>query len=256
MEKKNINRVVVAVVAVALIVAIIGGATFAYWQWITNTSQQTAVNVTVAQGINMTIEPTTVNTNTLHPTNIEINTIEGGNTAIMKSTALVSIENQTGILARPKFMLKLKITNSDGSQIITNSNNAGDSKKYREYIRYAVTEENGSCDTPITAGTFNGNATATGNGFYNSPYLTLDTYDTANSTNAPDGFPDLTSENPGSVSFNANAYVTTEHTYKVCVWLDSSYTFTNEGNAVTDPMQNAIITVTWSDDSEVIQVTG
>jgi len=279
MEKKNINKIVITVVAVALIIAVIGGATFAYWAWVTNTAQQTAVNVTVAQGINMTITPESATPATLAPTTGKISdgtTDLDTHSAVMKSTAIVSIENQTGILARPKFMLKLNITNASGASItnssVSNNTLPGEANElvedgvlpgnisgvYRNYINYTITESNGDCDNPIASGNFGESgsaATSTGNGYYNSKYITLDEYHSVNNAAGVDGFPDLTSENSKSVSFNAQPYATTPHTYKVCVWLDESYSYINVGDNSTDPMQNAHIIVTWSEDSEVIQVT-
>lgn len=264
MNNNNAKKIIIAVVAVFIVIAIIGGATFAYWQWVTDTSQRTLVNVTVEQGISMTINPTSVSLDVDAAGNIGMRPTNDCTKAnrVFSSTALVTVVNDTGIAARPKFMLKVKITKSDGSDI-TNA--------YREYIHYAVGEVNEDlpeegdnytvCTSPIAAGTFSGtgndgqangkttnSAGAVIGGWYNSSYITLD-------TTAADGFPDLTSDNANSVSFTAAAKTTTTHTYKVWGWIGSEYGATNTGNSVTDPLQNATIEISWSDNSEVIQVT-
>ena len=111
------------------------------------------------------------------------------------------------------------------------------------YVKYAVSSEYASCTNSIVEGRFNLNTeTSTGSGWYDSPTLTLDD---------EDGFPDRFT----SVSFNALANDVTSHTYKVTVWIDSNYTTVNVGNTVTeDKLQNATITVSWSENSTVEQV--
>ena len=174
----------------------------------------------------------------------------------MQSTALVSIENQTGIKARPKFMLKLRIFSGLDSKNITDkdvTNKLPEKIKYADFINYAVTENGGDCDQPIVSGTFSANDQIGTTGWYNSEYITL-----VDNTQ-PINFPILTTGDAGTyngtVSFEAAPYVTTEHTYKVCVWIDSNYTFTNVGDTISDPLQEARIEVSWSEESEVIQVT-
>lgn len=299
MERKNTSKTIIVAVAIALFVAVVGGATFAYWQWITSDDQQTAVNVTVAQGINHIITPepgdTAVNVK-MRPTNTETDIIEDcagegdskvctlKNDAVMVDYTQVKIENQTGIVARPKYMLKLKITK--GGTNITDTETVyanDDDAKYRDYINYAVVEggaikdftgpingtsgswaEEGDCDTPIVSGTFAAwdnetttevDETTTGfnqigtTGWFNSPYITL-VDDTQ-----PINFPILTSGLNNTISFNAMGYTTTYHRYKVCVWIDESYVSVNTGDTVSDPLQDATIEVSWSEESEVIQVT-
>lgn len=248
MEKRNINKVTLAVIAVALIIAIVGGSTYAYWTWQTASGQRTNVNVTVAEGISMVITPTTVSTNKLHPTN------NCAGDATIVSTALIEIDNQTGILARPKFYLKLQILNSAGTNITST---------YAQYIHYAVAETDGSCTSPIASGIFTNQQTTNVNndgaavtGWYNSPII----------TNLNGTFPKITSEDAASVSFDAPAYNggtmgnvsgnKATHTYKVWAWLGNEYAATNTGDTVSDPLQDATIKVSWSETSEVIQVTG
>ena len=131
MKNKDINKVAIAVIAVALVVAVIGGSTFAYWQWITADDQQTLVNVTVQDGISMSITPTTTQTNVLYPvtrTNCSLASISG--------SAVVTVVNNTGVEARPQFYLKLKIEDKAGTNI-TNTTVPGTNpgKTYAEFIK-------------------------------------------------------------------------------------------------------------------------
>lgn len=267
MEKKNISKIAIVIVAITVILVAAGGATFAYWQWVSAENEQTAINVTVAQGINMTINPTIISTTTMYPTkglNAAGEQDLDSHEAVMTSTALVTIENQTGIKARPKFMLKLQILSAGGTNITatgstqapttnpnTNQTITGTSTAaHATFINYAVTEADGDCDNPITSGTFTADDEIGETGWYNSAYITNV------GTETPIPFPKLTSTDTTSVAFEAPGYQTTTHTYKVCAWIDDSYTFTNVGDTATDPMQNATIKVSWSEESEVIQVTG
>ena len=69
MKNNNTNKLIVAIIAVFLIIAIVGGSTFAYFQWTTAENQRTAVNVSIEQGrITMHIEPETTTFTGLKPT--------------------------------------------------------------------------------------------------------------------------------------------------------------------------------------------
>lgn len=223
MEKKNISKVIISVIAVAVVIAIVGGATFAYWQWQTADEQQTLVNVTVAEGITMLIEPsqTLVGENgTLRPTNSCVD-------YAFKANATVSIDNKTGVKAKPTFKLKFK------------SSKALSTAAWGK-VNYAITELNGDCTSPLYQGTFSMGST------------------TANTWADTDEIP------RDNVTFTAPPYnggtkaelgAPTTHVYEVYVWLDSTYVGpVNTGTTVNDPLQDNTITVTWSGDSYVTQV--
>ena len=222
MEKKDINKLIVAVIAVLLVMAVIGGATFAYWQWVTSEEQQTLVNVTVAEGISMTIDPQPMTKTGMYPTN------NCNGPAAMVGAATITVNNQTGILARPSFKLKAKVEKG-GSDALPAAALAK--------INYAVFEGTATdceLENALATGTLSGGSTS--GGWAHFP-TAADTYLT-------------------NVTFDAAAYAETEHVYKVWVWLDSTYTAVNpnEGDTVRDPMQNATITVTWSENSIVEQI--
>lgn len=208
-KDKSINKITIAVVAVAMIIAITGGATFAYWQWTSNNAQQTQVNVTVDEGITMTITPTTASKSNMRPTN------DCDGTYAMAATATVTINNLTGIKARPTFRLKAKATNALTSAIWGK-------------INYAITEDGGSCSSPLAQGSFTSGSTGA-----NTWYHTGDI---------------------SGVTFDAAKQTTTTHTYDLYIWVDSTYTGSNTGGTVSDKLQNNTITVTWSENSTVAQV--
>ena len=295
MEKKDMNKVVIAVVSVALIIAIIVGSTFAYWQWVTSTEQQTYVNIAVQDGISMSITPTTRQTNILYP----VTRVNCGDASI-SGYADVTVVNHTGVEARPQFYLKLKIEkdlngdgiinkNDDGtymniSEATLNKdlNNDGDktdtltenlTTTYAEYIKYAVAEyytEDASgnqinssytCANAPRFGTFSTKETidqfnSPVIGWYDSPLITnlTGTGDEIVSTRFPI-LPGTDSANEDSITYSVPAGTTENHRFKFWAWIDSSYEFTTTGDSVSDPLQDAQITVSWSDASIVKQVT-
>jgi hypothetical protein len=256
--KKNNNKLIITIIALSITIVVIVGATFAYWQWAGGT---TNVSVTVEDGIQMEITPSTTKTTVLYP--VSRNNCEK---AMISGTAKVKITNNTGVLARPKFYLKIQIFDpKNGDRNITvdsvgipNNTDPQDKKtKYAHFINYAVAPASSSetCVTAARSGHFTDSVTTIPNqqggantttvaGWYNSDIITE-----LNGT-----FPVLTTTDPKSMSFNANAGQVTEYEYKFWIWIDSSYAFQNTGNSVTDPLQDAEIKVSWSETSEVIQV--
>lgn len=302
MKEKQNKKAIIAIIVVAIVIAITGGSTYAYWYWVTNTTQQTNVSATVKDGISMTIYPSTTVLDQLYPitrTNCNNSKIEG--------TALVVVKNYTDVLARPQFYLKLQITNKSGTNITATTTTVNDENgkklSYAEYINFAVvdtanTNTGTTCANAKRAGKFTSTQTkaefGTGtavSGWYNSPMITVLSgtgTDESDSTRYPilstnDSV--LGTKDESSMTFDVPAAATcyesnetttattyktrqdcvkagkkwltrVEHTFKFWAWLDSSYKFTNTGDAVTDPMQDAKITISWSESSGIKQITG
>ena len=245
MDKKDnsIRHVLNIIVILFITMLLVSGGTFAFLLWRTSDAQRTGLAINVNEKINMHIENPYITKMGMYPTNSCTN-----EDATMSGVSLITIENQTGVIARPNFKLKVKITDVNGT-VITNEPSISDpSKPNRYYINYAVTEVDGDCTKSLFAGRFDQNvATSTGGGWYNSAWITK--------TNNSNGFPLVSNETGDGLSFNAAAYGNTTHEYKVWAWIDSSYTVTVIGNqTVTDPMQDARIEISWSEDSTVEQI--
>ena len=60
---------------------------------------------------------------------------------------------------------------------------------------------------------------------------------------------------PYGVTFLGKPHTTSYQWFRVYVWIDEGYTFTNTGTDITDPLQNAKIEVTWSTNSMLEQVS-
>ena len=238
MNKKELKLGLMIVMILFVTMLVVSSGTFAYFQWQSSTEQITALNVSVADDINMRIDPASVTKTGMRPTN----NCDGD--ACMTGTSTVTIDNQTGVLARPRFKLKLKVEDSEGNNITNEPSPMGN--PYRYYIKYKVVRRYSSAETLISGRFDLDTETSVGSGWYDSPDLTL---------NDENGFPQLSSGIDSGVSFNALPNSVTDYTYAVHVWIDSEYTTVNTGDVITvDKLQNATITVSWSENSTVEQV--
>lgn len=218
MKKKNkeTNKLLISIIAVALIIAIIGGATFAYWSWQSNTAQQTNVNVSVAGG-NLTISGGNVTNTGMYPTSDC-----DGTGALVGGTATVTAVNQTESPMTVKLFIRGTLSAKQGSLTTTNKGK----------LNWAVVQVASSTATP-SDNTCKTGAIASG---------TLTNVTTNTDINT-------------GITFTAAASTTTTKYYKLYVWLDSTYSFTNSGSTVSDPMQNLTISVKWSPASIMTQET-
>lgn len=246
-----IGQILSIVLVLFVTMILVSGGTFAYFRWASDVNtQKSALNIKVTEKISMHIENPEISDTGLYPTN---NCAGAGAMPISDSgsysadPSVVTIDNQTGIAARPRFKLKVKITDVNGNVITNNASVSDSSKPYRYYINYAIAEVGGDCTTPLFTGKFDQNTpTSTGNGWYNSGWVTSVDVST---------FPILSNGVNSGVSFQAKEYGITTHEYQVWAWIDSSYTTTIVGNqASSDPMQNATISISWSEDSTVHQI--
>lgn len=272
MKNNNVSKLIIAIIAVILIIAIVGGSTFAYFQWTTAANQRTAVNITIEQGrITMHIEPERTVFEELKPTANCDAYDNGTNThpyATMYGDALVTVVNNTGTLAIPSFKLSAKVTKG-GTGTLTSS--------ALSHIHYAVaaiattedadgnavkgTTVTGSCSSPLTAEA-NGDKTF----FSNSNLIATGTFESVSTAGAWSDLPSTTgtylprqyntnTNTSSGVTFKALQYDTTHQYFRVYIWLDSTYTTTTVGNTVSDPLQDAKIEITWSTNSMIEQVS-
>lgn len=217
MKKKEMNKLVIALVAVVLIIVIVGGATFAYWSWQTNTSQQTVINVKVPDPDDFifTIAGNNVTNTGMYPTSDC-----DGNGALIGNTATVTVVNPTESAMQASLKIRATLSSKQGS---LNSTNKGK-------INWAIVEMSSAT------------ATAANNACSTSKIASGTLANVSTNTDIDTG-----------ITFIAAANATTVKYYKLYVWLDSSYTFTNSGNDITDPMQDLTISVKWSPASSLNQ---
>lgn len=273
-KNNNIQQFVIAIVTVVAIIAIVGGSTFAYFQWTTNDEQRTNVNVTIAAGgIKMTItqENGKLETAGLRP-------VADCTKSYSYIDALVEIENTTGTLAVPSFKLKGKVTTAQGTLASTDL----------QHIHYAVVnlgavsttsyttfnDNAASCSSPATVtggGMFTNNASTTATGTFadvstSGGWSDMPTGDATNylaryyQSGVSDGITFIGKKAGEGLVKNANGQPNeklknfTWNVFRVYVWIDETYTYTNVGNTVSDPLQNATIWLQWSGSSIVEQV--
>lgn len=253
MSKKEKSTLIITIIAVLLLGVIVASSTFAYFQW-SGSRTNVSVRIPAGDGAEMIITPSTTSFTGLKPTN------DCDGTSAMYGDALVKIENGTGTSMIPSFKLKAKVTKG-GSEALTST--------ALGHIHYAVVSIQtstsgvkqgtltGSCDAPLSAdatGLFtNSTTSATGNFSTVSTSGAWTDLPTTSAQFLPRQYNAITGAASG-VTFKAPQYATTYQWYRVYVWIDETYTTTTIGNVVSDPLQNAKIELTWSENSMLQQV--
>ena len=226
----NRKKLLFSILAVLLVAVIVAGGTFAYFQWTSGVNDRTSVNVTIEAGqITMHIEPdNTVMTN-LRPTN-------SCNNAVAYGDALATIVNNTGAMAIPSFKLSVKVT-KNGTGALSSDD--------LSHIHYAVVPietstsgekgtVSGDCANPVSFEVensnlyFNGITSGVATGVFTSVSTTGEWSDLPSdgSEYLPRQF--NTSEvEPYGVTFLGKPHTTSYQWFRVYVWIDSGYTFTN-----------------------------
>ena len=284
-KKKTLFMSLVIVLLVGLMVS---AGTFAYFQWTTDASQRTNVNVTIAAGgikMIMTPEGGVLEAKGLKPV-----------ADCMESYAYfdtkIQIQNTTGSLVVPSFKLKARVKPNSAA-------NAGTLKKADlSHIHYTVVEidrmgqeikadkadntgarrcyepshiqKEGTGREGLFVDTSNDTTIATGTFANMSQVLDADGWTSAINLPSADNVYLARQYNDDPVKGDTGTFgITfmgdiadstgmrlTNRYFRVYVWIDAGYTYTNAGTNMADPMNNAIIEVTWSEDSIVQQVTG
>ena len=248
MKKKEKKQLIITIFAVLLIIAVVGGGTYAYWSWETSTSQQTLVSVTV-RGATLEITGTNVTKSTteegLYPTNVTTYGCNPGtNPAVLKGSVTVTAKNYTATDMLVTLKLKGTLSASQGSLTSTN----------KAYLKWAIVETTSgititknTCTNPGWSGTFSSVTTGTNI----DTGITWTAHRNDLTTTEAANYPEVAITTDTT---NGDTAVTTR-TYDVYVWLDSGYNFTNTGTTVNDPMQDLSISLTWSENSTLVQGT-
>ena len=203
------NKLIMAVVAVMMIVAVVVGSTYAFWQWSTNSSQSTTVNFTVPTGdqqLSASISGGTISVSRLAPTACTT----AKHAYAMSQPLTVTYKNQTTQTAS----LKATLAVSGWTQPHTGTVDL--SKLHFTLSKGSSAGSNCTSGTIVKGGS-SSSFVSTGNLINNEEIL----------------------------SVPANTAETSE-TWYLWVWIDSSYSGGNSGSAVTDPMQDLSFTLTWS----------
>ena len=217
-KKQNKGKILFTIAIITLIIALIGGATFAYWAWETNTEQKTNVNVTVRGG-SLTIVGENISHTGMYPTNDC-----DGNGALKGETVTVTATNDTESPMQAALKIRVSLYAKNGT---LNSTNKGK-------LNWALvdTSTGATCESPTKSGTFT----------------------TVNHATRQEYFPDTTyTDIDTGETFMAQPLGTTTKNYKLYIWLDSTYEYTNTGSTISDPMQELQISVKWSPESKLNQ---
>ena len=284
----NKKTLFMSLVIVLLVGLMITAGTFAYFQWTTDVNQRTNVNVTIeAGGIKMIMTPEggVLEAKGLKPV-----------ADCMESYAYfdtkIQIQNTTGSLVVPSFKLKARVKPNSAANAGTlkktdlshihytvveidrigqeikadKADNTGARRCYEpSHIQKEGVGREGlfvdtSNDTTIATGTFaNMSQVLDGDGWTSAINLPSDgSKFLARQYNDDPVDGDLGAFGitfMGDIADSTGMRLTNRY-FRVYVWIDAGYQYTNAGTNMADPMNNAIIEVTWSEDSIVQQVTG
>ena len=284
----NKKTLFMSLVIVLLVGLMISAGTFAYFQWTTDVNQRTNVNVTIAAGgikMIMTPEGGALEAKGLKPV-----------ADCMESYAYfdtqIQIQNTTGSLVVPSFKLKARVKpnsaanagtlkKSDLSHIhytVVEIDRIGqeiksdkaDNTGARRCYEPSHIQKDGTGREGLFVDTSNDTTMATGTFANMSQVLDSDGWTSAINLPSADNVYLARQYNDDPVKGDTGTFgITfmgdiadstgmrlTNRYFRVYVWIDSGYTYTNAGTNMADPMNNAIIEVTWSEDSIVQQVTG
>lgn len=218
MRNKEKNKLIIAIIAVLAIITIVGGATFSYFSWRITEENETNITVKVGGGT-LNIVGDNVTNDEMYPT-----TCNGS--AALKGSSTVTAVNTSNMTMITTLKLRASLFASQGTLNTTNL-----SKLHWAIVDTTTTTEK-TCLSPDAQGTFTNVTAATSSAnFPNTTYTDIDT----------------------TLTFDVPKNTRVIKTYDVYVWLDSTYEFINIGEVVSDPMQDLLISVKWSEASTLAQ---
>lgn len=211
---KDRDKLLIAIGAVLLIIVIVVGGTFAYWSWSTSDAQQTNVSFTVSGD---TLEG-----------QLYANLDGGGETAFTNLAPVASCTNSSYAMKK-KLTLNYANATTNPAHIYATLSlsdfatpHGTPTSEDLAHLHYAVTSTATNCATDVVTG-MSGVFTSTTDG---TLFTTVDLL--------------------GGQAIPAGTSTEQEKELYLWVWMDSGYEFTNEGSAITDPMQDISFNLTWS----------
>lgn len=216
---KERQKLIIAIIAVLAIIVLVGGATFAYWQWSTDTSQRTNVSFTITQSALQDQLSAT---------------LQGNGTTAVSKLAPAACTNSTYALKKEVLINHKNATTRDAtvSAVLTLSNfvaphkpSGSTSITQLSNLKYALTTSSTDCATGVVKeGDFSSLAFGSTSTGASDKVLFTQTFTSTAGTNTE-----------------------TPQRYYLWVWIDKDYSgSSNIGNTVSDPLQDLTFTLTWS----------
>lgn len=229
-NNKTMKNIIFVIVAFLLVIAIIGGGTYAYWQWYSPSNQATNVNVTISRP-NFEIVANTMTSSNMMPVSSCYS--DGSNTTIAGKATVTALNNTTTTMYA-KIRLKAKVSASIGTVA-------------PQHIHWAIIQ----VDLPsqLFSASYCANNTSS-DGFDIGTFAQMGSQ---KNLNIGTSFQDIYTTIQFEVAPSATATV---KNYQVYVWIDEGYEEENYGTVVSDPLQDKTITVTFSENSIFTQDPG
>ena len=218
MDDNGRNKRIITVLVILTIIFTLFGSTLAYLNWQTSEDQRTLVSLKVLGGSlrivgdGLESGATEVSNIALRPTN------DCDGVASLVGEAVVTAVNETNNSMIAILKLDATLTRTYGSSYDVVINDK--TKDAREYLKWAVVEttdtsaSDNACDSAIYNGTFEGITSSTGIGT--------------------------------GIKFTVPSDTTVVKKYKMYIWLDETYEYTNTGSEITNPMDNLKVVAKWS----------
>lgn len=220
---KDRNKLIIAIIAVLAIIVLVGGATFAYWTWRTDTNQQTVVSFKIENpqaGLYANLEGNgTTEVSALAPA-----ACDNTEHAVMKRVDIKYL-NKTVQDATITATLSVSDLNLRSSDYIPTT-------AQLQNLKYALTTTDDLCTTDV--------ATDLDNNQISGDFSDITFNDEGEHTNLPLKLFDVTFNAPGNMTKEET------QTYYLWIYLSSDYEYENIGNTISDPMQELEFTTQWS----------
>lgn len=219
---KERQKLIFAIVAVLAIIVLVGGATFAYWQWSTSTEQRTNVSFTITESALQGQLSAT---------------LQGNGTEAVSNLAPAACTNSTYALKKEVVITHKNATTQDAtvSATLTVSNFTAPHKT----ANATSISELSNLKYALTTGTNAGSSCTSGTVVQSGNFSSLVFGSSSTSANSQTLFTQ-------TFTSPANMVDDGTQTYYLWVWIDSTYDGENVGNTVSDALQDLTFTLTWS----------
>ena len=210
------RKLIGAIVGIVAFIALIAGATLAYWQWTTNSAQRTNIKLNVIQGLEELMGAN----------------LDGGGSITVSNLAPASCTNSSYAMKKQVTLTYYNLASQSasikGTLTLSNPLQVHSGTLRLNNLHYSLTTGDNAGDSCTSGTIVAGGANSAFPAFTNGTKIINDIQ------------LKLASPNSGTPQ------VPLSETYYLWVWIDSMDNGSNVGSTVTDPMQDLSFTLTWT----------
>lgn len=210
------RKLIGAIVGIVAFIALIVGATLAYWQWTTNSTQRTNIKFNVVSSLDELMGAN----------------LDGGGSITVSNLAPASCTNSSYAMKKQVTLTYYNLTSQNasikGTLTLSNPHQEHSGTLRLNNLHYALTTGDNAGDSCTSGTIVAGGANSAFPAFTNGTKIINDIQ------------LKLASPNSGTPQAPLS------ETYYLWVWIDSMDNGSNVGSTVTDPMQDLSFTLTWT----------